>query len=473
MVNYKLKYLKYKLKYQKLKGGTLSDEQYINFELLLKYFPLEDKYDKDKLLQEFKFNNYDLEKTVHAVFEDIDYYRRRHTPASLIHTPASPIHTPASPIHTPFSLDTSEIQQMIDELTLDSAVVPPLAGQPPPAQPSCLNFNFSSEVLSVYSSDKISDFRKWLIEFTQDAIKTINPKPDVLRLFNLVLIRDGDNLVVHIRHSTVVNSFISQSDSHAVGLMIYSREFVQHLMLNEEKKRELIIHLQNYLIDFLSKSHITIDDLFSDTQDNTVEAVEISFDVYLDRKASYGAKFHQDATSQFKSKFVSLSYDNENLMPGPEIFLKSDRSIRSTTLVCDYFRPGIPKNGTIVFRDDKLFHASPYKSLLENIPSQDSLHNIDDIHQSADVALSPRFQDCRRIEFKSKFPNVSRHEWELVPDKVRSFIRVWVMPQTDMTELRDVQNQKYIYGLFTIPYPQMSDDVQNINIDKECGIFYG
>jgi hypothetical protein len=429
MVNYKLKYLKYKLKYQKLKGGMEA----------IDYDP----------------QNFD--------FDGLEVPANTTQPAQIQQQSAAPL-----------------VQLL------------PAANNSIRRSNYCIDYNFTTNnsLLSVFNSEPISIFRNWLIDSVR---KMTNLQSGVLRLFNVVLHKNNDNSMDVSLKKSMENPNLQRTPSDHVVYNIsqVSESYFNQLTTNQDRFNEFRILLQNYLIELISKSHLDINELFSDINGNSVELVEISFDVYLNRSSDFAAKFHQDRTSQFKSKFVSLSFENTEIIPGPEIVLRTDMAagiLAPQTLNCKYFRPGIPNNGTILFRDDLLFHASPYNTFLENIDINDPVLNLTNpLSQDPRIlqcAYEQGLGNCTNIQFIQKYPTQSlrsctnpspyRHTWvEDITRPRRNFIRVWLMPKT--IQEYNSGGQEYVNRilLYKLPYPIKDLNVLNVDIHKDCGIFYG
>ena len=113
---------------------------------------------------------------------------------------------------------------------------------------------------------------------------------------------------------------------------------------------------KTYIMEILVKSKIPIRTLLGNTG-----YFKISIDFYSGRViSSRGGKFHQNRAAGLDTKYVALTFANEEKIPGPDIVYKMQRSQPSVAIgrheyKCQLLRVELPINGTIVFDDETEF----------------------------------------------------------------------------------------------------------------------
>jgi len=249
----------------------------------------------------------------------------------------------------------------------------------------------------------------------------------VVRLINIYISNDGqlfysaDDFADLLRTPSD-QQLLPTDDSRNLGRKGFSQQktAAPYIMSDHNLKRMLLTHIQ----EIIRESQINHADLFSNCTH-----VMVTIDIYLNRLYSQSG-FHHDSTGAFPSKFVWLSYQNETATPGPEIMFCSDSQLQEQfkNHTCKYFRPGIPKHGTIVFADELVYHSTPFGTL---IPRTHNLafsgeHKIRSKHLE-NLGMQ---MDGMHMDFENIQPQGTRTSWSQTPSTPRSFIRGWIIPIT-------------------------------------------
>ena len=320
-------------------------------------------------------------------------------------------------------------QQYQQQPQMQNRVGEPLAE---PERDQIVNYSMDNGLLSVFEhSLNTSNLITSLVNL---ATKN-NKVSKVQRLINIFINKQGDLFYSSNEFRKLQRTF---SDKR-VGNISQQETAAPIIMnpLNAHLKDLLVLHIQEILI----KSQILKHELFTHEKENDCPYVMIAIDVYVNR--SYGnLGFHHDSTTLFPSKFVWLSYENTEIMPGPEIISRSNFNKQTQDqLDLEYIRPGIPINGTILFNDRKIYHSTPScKKLQGNIIDHDNLYHVD---RQCLAGRGMNFSQARRTNLATTGEGTYyRHLWdESNITTLRNFIRGWIIPISQSSPLfSDLQN---------------------------------
>tara|TARA_B100001094_G_C18132333_1_gene772999 strand:- start:434 stop:1525 length:1092 start_codon:yes stop_codon:yes gene_type:complete len=318
-----------------------------------------------------------------------------------------------------------------------------------------------SGILSVFKSNQIEDFREWLFNHWFNYLNYIKQdiskmKRFAINLFDLILITiDYKNIQINLAYQ--------QDDLEEIVFYDYLQSSCNFSEINQQ--------IQSFLNRLMS--HLDINHIFRDEDGNYVKTVRIKVDIMLDRSdvPESGALFHTDFTpsreqvgpdSEFNTGYVTLSYNNSIKLPGPEIILCNDMINEQANLECKYFRPAIPPKGTIIFRDDLVYHASPHRGI-QNLSDIDAYSKDNKGKWEEYLGAIVDINTLNSIAFKPKFQNMTRADsnyWQSLGQEKRSFLRTHIIPAGDA----EVDYDQYIL-ISNMNWPNVSPSIEQITID--------
>ena len=216
------------------------------------------------------------------------------------------------------------------------------------------NYTIGSGILSVFEqTTRSKDLIDNLFKFISNNYKI--DTTSTLRIMNIIINKERDIFITKPKNPGQVPQGLKRTLSD-IFVDSFNYTSITEDLLTEINPNDIF----HYIQDIITNSQIKKDILFNGT-----DHVMITLDVYVNRSFKISG-LHHDSTSYYKSKYVFLSYQNEQPIPGPEIVLCSDISWQNSN--CQYFRPQIPSNGTVFFDDEKLYHATPNRTNIQPIP---------------------------------------------------------------------------------------------------------
>lgn len=176
-----------------------------------------------------------------------------------------------------------------------------------------------------------------------------------------------------------------------------------------------IITLQDFAIEIIKESNL-LGTILQTVMSG--KKIVILFDFYYNRSGR--VQFHKDRYD-YDTKYVSLTYDNDTIMFGPDVIAyptnMNYRASKNEEL--EVFRPLLPSYSRIGFNDELLSHSSPYSKLPEKVDvCKDTAGSNVDLCQQ--VVLKPSPYRVGNMEDLTK----------------RTFIRCWFQeaPYTPMDD---------------------------------------
>lgn len=179
---------------------------------------------------------------------------------------------------------------------------------------------------------------------------------------------------------------------------------------------ESTVTLQNFAIEIIKETNLL------GTILKTIEKgdkMAVLFDFYYNRTGNVG--FHKDKF-YFESLYVTLTYENNNIMLGPDIIAyPNNPSLRASPYEeLEVFRPLIPSYGRIGFNDVLFSHSSPFDTLPNKITVCKDFLNLEPyLCQEVTLKASPY-----RLKDNTK------------DTTMRTFIRTWFqkIPSDEMIQ---------------------------------------
>ena len=190
-------------------------------------------------------------------------------------------------------------------------------------------------------------------------------------------------------------------------------------------------NLDQYILEYCAQLLMQMDQFVRYKPPN--HKLLVQFHYHKNRGLSEtGGSFHKDNAVGLNAHLVQLSFRNANPIQGTEVVSSTDLgNIHPPRII----RPLIPSNGTIMFTNGSMFHASPS-------PTEQQRHiRIVDVNRRQ---WHSTVQDFRFPIHQTRFTSLQNpQDGETRPD----FLRIWVTDDTEIPQATRNLNGIYIGDL--------------------------